>query len=252
MTRRRCGAYNHIARSDRSQEDLMIPTRKVQARSTSPATVAFICAGAATAIAGAVLAFGLQPTTDLSDDFWRYPWSSSGAFVAFSVFSAVLHGLVIAGLAAFRRSGAAGRSRAAAIGVGLAIAGTALLLVGELASIPIRHAKVDDTSAAIVGAIFGLASVASTIGFLLTGWATLRAGVWHGWRRYTPLATGVWLVVLTPVGLAAPTLLHGGVGVYGLCLLAMAIALYTEPTPAVYSDPVAAGIRGVEPQLEHS
>jgi hypothetical protein len=134
----------------------------------------------------------------------------------------------------------------------LAVAGTALLRVGELASIPIRDAEVDDTSAVVVGAIFGVASIASTVGFLLTGRATLRAGVWHGWRRFTPLATGLWLVVLTPLALAAPTLVHGGVGVYGLCLLAMAIALHTEPTPAFYSDPVAAGIPGVETQLERT
>jgi hypothetical protein len=229
----------------------MVSTSNVQAH-RSPVTVGFIGAGACTAVAGAVLLFGLQPATELSDDMWRYPWSSSGAFVAFSIFSAVLHGLVIAGLVAFGRSGAAGRSRAAASGVTLAVAGTALLLVGELASIPIRDAQVDDTSAAIVGAIFGLASVASTIGFLLTGWATLRAGVWHGWHRFTPLAVGLWLVVLTPLGLTAPRLLHGGVGVYGLCLLAMAIALHTEPTPAVHSDPVAAGIPGVDPQLERA
>lgn len=230
----------------------MVPTRNVQARPTSPATVAFIGAAAATALAGAVLMFGIQPATDISDDMWRYPWSSSGAFVAFSIFSAALHGLVIAGVVAFGRSGAAGRSRAARRGVAVAVAGTALLLVGELASIPIRDAEVDDTSAAVVGAIFGLASIASTVGFLLTGRATLRAGVWHGWRRFAPLATGLWLLVLAPVGLAAPTLLHGGVGVYGLCLLAMAIALHTEPTPAVYSDPVAPGIPGVEPQPERA
>lgn len=230
----------------------MATTSIVQAR-RSRATVGFIAAGACTAVAGAVLLFGLQPVTDVSDDMWRYPWSNSGAFVAFSVFSAVLHGLVVAGLVAFRRSGAAGRSRTATIGVALAIAGTALLLVGELASIPIRDAEVDDTSAMIVGgAIFGVGGVASTIGFLLAGWATLRAGVWHGWRRFTPLAVGLWLVVLTPVTLAAPTLLHGGVGVYGLCLLAMAVALHTEPTPAVYSDLAAAAIPGVEPQLERA
>jgi len=76
--------------------------------------------------------------------------------------------------------------------------------------------------------------------------------VWHGWRRFTPLAPGLWLVVLTPVVEAAPTLLHGGVGVYGLCLLAMAIALHTEPTPAVHSDPPVAGTPGVEPQLERA
>ncbi len=211
----------------------MVPASNVQARLKSPATVAFIPAGAATAVSGAVLAFGIQPNTDISVDMWRYPWSSSGAFVAFSVFSAALHSLVIAGLVAFGRSGAAGRSRAATRGVALAVAGTALLVVGELASIPIRDAKVDDTSAAIVGAVFGLASIASMVGFLVAGRATLRAGRWHGWRRFTPLATGLWLVVLTPVGLTAPTLLHGGVGVYGACLLAMAVALYTDPAPAV-------------------
>jgi len=211
----------------------MVPASNVQARLKSPATVAFIAAGAGIAVAGAVLAFGIQPNTDISVDMWRYPWSSSGAFVAFSVFSAALHSLVIAGLVAFGRSGAAGRSRAATRGVALAVAGTALLVVGELASIPIRDAKVDDTSAAIVGAVFGLASIASMVGFLVAGWATLRAGRWHGWRRFTPLATGLWLVVLIPVSTAAPTLLHGGVGVYGACLLAMAVALYTDPAPAV-------------------
>ncbi len=231
----------------------MVPTtNNVQARPSSLVTGAFIGAGAATALAGAVLAFGIQPATDLSVDFWRYPWSSSGAFVAFSIFSAVLHGLVVVGLIAFGRSGVAGRSRAATSGVALAVAGTALLLVGELASIPIRDAQVEDTSAGIVGAIFGVGGVSSTIGFLVLGWATLRAGVWQGWRRFTPLAPGIWLVVLTPVVETAPTLLHGGVGVYGLCLLAIAIALHTEPTVAVHSDPVAAGIPGVEPQLERA
>jgi hypothetical protein len=211
----------------------MVTSNDSQIRRTRRAATAFICAAAATAVAGAVLQFGLQPATELSDDMWRYPWSSSGAFVAFSLFSALLHGLVIVGLVAFGRSGAAGRSRAAYSGVALAVTGTALLLVGELASIPIRNAETDDTSAGIVGAIFGLASIASTVGFLVIGRTTLRAGVWHDWRRFTPLATGIWLAALTPLSLAAPQALHGGVGLYGLCLLAMATALYTYPAPNI-------------------
>jgi len=214
----------------------MIPTTETQIRQTRRAAAAFIVASAATAVAGAVLFLGLQPSTDLSDDMWRYPWESSGAFVAFSIFSAFLHGLVILGLLAFGRSGAAGRSRSASRGVALAVAGTALLLVGELLSIPIRDARTDDTSATIVGGtVFGVAGVLSTIGFLVLGRATLRAGLWHGWRRYTPLATGVWLCAMY-VTFAFPTLLHGMVGVYGLCLLAMAIALYTDPAPAPAGD----------------
>jgi len=207
----------------------MVPTKDTHIRQTRQAAVAFIVAAAATAVAGAVLFFGLQPTTDLSEDMWRYPWESSGAFVAFSIFSAALHALVAGGILAFGRSGAAGRSRAATRGVALVVAGTALLLVGELVSIPVRNAESSDTSATIVGAVFAVGGILSTIGFLVLGRATLRAGAWHGWRRFTPLATGVWLIVMAV--LATPTLLHGLVGVYGLCLLAMAVALYTDPAP---------------------
>jgi hypothetical protein len=196
------------------------------------AAVAFIVGSAATAVAGAVLSVGIQPSTDLSDDMWRYPWESSGSFVAFSIFSSCLHALVAIGIVAFGRSGAAGRSRAATSGVALAVAGTVLLLVGELASIPIRNAETSDTSAGIVGGgIFGIAGTLSTIGFLVLGWATLRANVWHDWRRYTPLVVGIWLIVMTVVTVPFPKALHGMVGVYGLCLLAMAIALYTDPNP---------------------
>jgi hypothetical protein len=192
--------------------------------------MAFIVASAATALAGVVLFFGMQSGTDISDDMWRYPWESGGAFVAFSIFSAFLHGLVITGIVAFGRSGAAGRSRSAARGVALVVAGTALLLVGELVSIPIRNAETSDTSATIVGiAVFGVAGILSTIGFLVLGRATLRAGAWHGWRRYTPLATGIWLCGMAVF--ARPTTLHGMVGVYGLCLLGIAVALYTRPAP---------------------
>jgi hypothetical protein len=207
----------------------MLPEYDSQIRRTRRASGAFIAAAAATAAAGAVLQFGLQPTTELSDEMWRYPWSSGDAFVAFSLFSALLHVLVIGGLIAFGRSGVAGRSRAASRGIALVVTGTALLLVGELASIPIRDAELEDTSAAVVGGVFGLASLLSTVGFLVVGRATLRAGVWQDWRRFTPLATGIWLIALTPLSLAVPKVLHGGVGLYGVCLLAMATALYTRP-----------------------
>jgi len=208
----------------------MVPTKDVHISQTRQAAAAFIVAAAATTVAGAVLFFGLQPTTELSEDMWRYPWESSGAFVLFSIFSAGLHALVAVGVVAFGRSGAAGRSRTATMGVALAVAGTALLLVGELVSIPVRNAESSDTSATIVGAVFGVGGVLSTIGFLTLGRATLRAGVWRGWRRFTPLATGAWLTAMAI--LSVPTLLHGMVGVYGLCLLAMAAALYTDPAPA--------------------
>ena len=51
------------------------------------------------------------------------------------------------------------------------------------------------------------------------------------WRRFTPLVTGIWSTAL--VGLAFTKALPGSVGVLGLCLLAMAVALYTQPSPTV-------------------
>lgn len=214
----------------------MVPTTETQIRQTRRAAMAFIVASAATTVAGAVLFFGMQSATDISDDMWRYPWESSGAFVAFSIFSAFLHGLVITGIVAFGRSGAAGRSRSATWGVALVVAGTSLLLVGELLSILVRDARSDDTSATIVGiAVFGVGGILSLIGFLVLGRATLRAGAWHGWRRYTPLATGIWLSAMAVF--ARPTILHGMVGVYGLCLLGIAVALYTQPAPTAPAGP---------------
>ena len=130
-----------------------------------------------------------------------------------------MHVLVFVGLLGFARSGLAGPSRSARVGTALAIAGTALLFVGELASILIRDQRTDDTGAAIVGAIFGLAILLTAIGFLAAGIATVRARLWHGWRRFTPLTTGI--VTSALLGLNITKALPTGVAIYGLCLLAL-------------------------------
>ena len=57
---------------------------------------------------------------------------------------------------------------------------------------PVRAQQVDDTGAEIVGAIFGIAILLSAVGFLAAGVATLRARLWSDWRRFTPLAVGIW------------------------------------------------------------
>lgn len=194
-----------------------------------------IAGAALSAISGAVVQGAVQPSTTVSDTMWRYPWSS-GAFVLVSVVYAAMHVLVIVGLIGLRRSGMAGPTRAASAGLLVAITGTALLFVGELASIPIRHDRTDDTAAAIVGAVFGIAVVLSAVGFLITGRATIQAGLWNDWRRFTPLATGLWTTAL--VGISLTKALPTGVGIYGLCLLALFVALYTRPVPSALPAPV--------------
>ena len=193
------------------------------------ATLGFVVGAAATTLAGVLIQVGVVPTTDLSEDYWRYPWESTSAYVILSAVYAALHVLIIGGLVAFERRGITGPSPAAHRGVRLAIGGTVLLTIGELASIPLHDALVDDSEAVAVGGLFGLAMVCSALGFLLCGWTTIRAGVWTGWRRFAPLATGIWITVMVPLTALEPTLLPGSVGVYGLCLLAVAAAMTVDP-----------------------
>lgn len=210
----------------------------------STSTIESIRRAAAAGIAGAVLTVAsamivqvaVQPSTTVTDTRWSYPWSS-GALVPVSLVYAALHGLVIVGLLGFFRSGLGGPSRMARAGLAAAVAGTALLLVGELASIAIRSDRTDDAGAVIVGSVFGAAVALTAIGFLLAGWATMRAGLWEDWRRFTPLATGLWTVVL--VGVSFTKALPTGVGIYGLCLLVMFVALYTRPVPSAVPAPAS-------------
>lgn len=206
------------------------------------AGISCIVGAGATVLGGIVVQGIVQPATDVSDKQWSYPWSS-GALVPVSLLWASLHVLVFLGLLGFARSGIAGTSRGARLGLLLALVGTALLCVGELASITIRNQRTDQTGAAIVGAIFGLAILLTAVGFLAAGVATLRVRLWRGWRRFTPLSAGI--VACALLGLNSTKALPTGVALYGLCLLALGIALYTQPTP----EPAESSLHDVREQL---
>jgi len=192
------------------------------------AAVAFVAGAGLTTISAGAVQLVVIPASDVSDDMWSYPWTS-GALVAVSLLYAVFHLLIAIGLVGFGRSAVAGRSQTARVGVTTAVAGTALLLVAELASIPIRDVTLDDTAAEVVGALFGLGTLLSAVGLLLAGKATLSASLWEGWRKYTPFGAGI--VTSALLVIAFTETLAGGIALYGLSLLAMAIALYTRPLP---------------------
>jgi hypothetical protein len=185
--------------------------------------------GALTAVSGLVVQGIIQPASDVSDEMWSYPWSSE-ALVPVSLVYAVFHALVFVGILGFGRSGVAGPGRSARVGTVLALAGTAVLFVAELLSIPIADQRLDDTVAGLVGAGFGVGTLLSAVGFIVAGIATVRAALWDGWRRFVPLATGIWLAAM--VFLAATPALAIGVAVYGLLRTALGVALRTQPTPS--------------------
>ena len=209
-------------------------------KSLRTAGISCIVGATATTLGGIVVQGIVQPATTVSDHRWSYPWSS-GALVPISILWAFLHVLVFVGVLGFARSGVAGHSRSARLGTGLALAGTALLFVGELASIPIRDQHTDDTGAVIVGGIFAVAVLLTAVGFLAAGVAALRARLWQSWRRFTPLAAGIVSGAL--VGVNVTKALPTGVAIYGLCLLALGVALYTQPTPESEARPVL-GVQG--------
>lgn len=208
---------------------------KPRTESLRTAGISCIVGATATTLGGITVQGIVEPATTVSDRSWSYPWSS-GALVPISLLWASLHVLVFVGLLGFARSGLAGPSRSARLGTTLALVGTVLLFVGELASIVVRDQRTDDTGATIVGGIFALAILLTAVGFLAAGIATVRARLWHGWRRYTPLTAG--LVTFALLGLNVTKALPTGVALYGLCLLALGIALYTQPTPELEETPL--------------
>jgi hypothetical protein len=178
--------------------------------------------GAAMMTILAVVTQVVQASTDVPKDQWSYPWSS-GPSITFYLFAAGSQGLLVVGVLGLRRSGVAGTTRAASLGLWAALVGTALIAVGHLASIPIRDELVDAGWPRVVSGVFGLGTVLSAVGFLLAGRATIRAGIWRDFRRFTPLSLGVWSAVL--IGLQLTPALPTAVAVYGLCFLALGAAL---------------------------
>jgi hypothetical protein len=142
-------------------------------RPTQKAAVALIIAAIIHA-AGGIVGQVVQASTDVSDDLFRYPWSRD-AFVVLSAIEAVAFGLGVAGLAGLRTSGVAGRTRAARIGVGVALAGTALFVVAELASIAARDQRLDEAVASALGGLFGLATLLLGAGLAAAGVAAHHA-----------------------------------------------------------------------------
>ena len=211
-----------IAAHHRRTVACMIPTHS---RATHIAGRACV-GGAALAVVLAVATQIVQFSTDVPKDQWSYPWWS-GSSITFWLLATLAHALIGVGVIGLLRSGVAGARRAARLGLTTALAGATLIVAGHLVSIPIRNQTTHDTWPQIVGGIFGVGTILIAIGLLLAGWTTLRERNWDGWRRYMPLATGVWTVALIPLQLTpvAPS----GLGLYALLFGAIGIALSGPP-----------------------
>jgi hypothetical protein len=141
-----CAAAYSVAEVPSTIEEL-------EMRPTQLAAIALIAAAIIHAVSG-IVGQVVQATTLVSDDMFSYPWTSA-ELVAVSLAEAFAFGLGLIGLAALRASGVAGPTRAARTGLGVALAGSVLFVVAELASIGVRDQYLDEGAAGAVGGLFG-------------------------------------------------------------------------------------------------
>ena len=89
-------------------------------------------------------------------------------------------------------------------------AGMVGLAAMEAVAITARDVAVDSTTASVVGAGYGVVSIALGATLLAAGIAVVRAGTWQGWSRWVVLSLGVW--VFFPMFPALATMTDGARG----------------------------------------
>ena len=196
---------------------------------TRTAALALVAGGLIQALGG-IVEQAVRASTDVSDELFRYPWTSD-VFVATSILWAASFVLILAGLAGLRASGLAGRDRGAGTGLAVAMAGVVVIIAAELASIGVRDQATDDGGAGLVGALFGLATVLIGVGLTVAGRAAVRERRWDGWAPRALLACGVWTLLL--LGLVLTPVMSASIAVFGMLISAVGAGLMgAAPEPS--------------------
>jgi hypothetical protein len=158
------------------------------ARSTRVLGLLCLWAGGLGVASGIFLAV-VPPVVD--DDRYSYPLTAAG-FVLIQGWFVLQHLGLVAGLVGLGRSAAVGARR---VGVGAAIAGMGLLTATELAAIGAARSTYPGPGTGLLDALYGISSVVIGLGLVAAGVAVLQEHVWRGWRRWLPLALGVYVFV---------------------------------------------------------
>ena len=154
-----------------------------------------LIAGLLGAASGLVL-LGVSPS--VSESRYSYPFSA-GAFVAIQAWFAVQHLGLLAGQWGLAASGAAGPGRHVRWAHWVGLAGMALLTFTELLAMAAANDPYPSPLTNVLDGLYGISCVAVGVGMTVVGVGVVRHGLWSSWRRWTPVAIGVWVFVpMTP------------------------------------------------------
>lgn len=196
--------------------------RRTDLRGAAPG-VLLIIAGAVQGD-GALITAAYRSDSPISDDQLSYPWDGATAITTSLIWGGI-QVLVVIGLMAFARSGAAATT-AGRVGARLAVAGATLYVVAHALSLVAYDAAIDEPMAITVMSCFGIGTLLTASGMIMAGTSTLRSASWSGWRRFTPLALGAWMVAMTPLQFTPA--LPVAVGTYALAVMALGLAMIQE------------------------
>lgn len=173
---------------------------------------------------GALITAVYRSASPISDEQLSYPWAGVTAITT-SLIWGITQVLFVVGLAAFARSGAA-PSKAGQVGGRLAVAGALLYVVAHALSLVGYDATLDDPIAVAVMSCFGVGTLLTAVGLIMAGTAAVRSGVWSSWRRFTPLALGIWMAAMMPLQFTPA--LPVAVGIYALAAMALGLSMIIE------------------------
>ena len=192
--------------------------------------------GFATGLLGALSAVVmLLWPPQVAKDLVSYPFTTVGFYIAQGWFFIHHLGLVLV-LVALAQSGAVGAGRLGRGGAWTAVIGMVALTFCELLAMRYADWNTATANAGLMGTCYGISVTVIGLGMLAAGIGVLRAGVWHGWRRWTPLAIGIaTFAVVTPGMFGGFVIARLAIGSWLLLLAALGWTLYVESrrfTPA--------------------
>lgn len=143
-------------------------------------------------------------------------WSTGAS----SGISSLSHLLLLAGMLGLWASGAMGRGRLARGATSITVSAWAVNAVAELTVF---------ASNDVADVLFGIGTLGLAVGLMLAGITTLRARRWKGWHRFTPLAAGVFLVVVVFPAFVLPGRdFEYVIAAWGVCFVLLGLAVRAE------------------------